>query len=80
MHRTEPTAQANPRMGIDGAANGRRTSSLGINPNFGPVLDVASNPQNPVIGARSFSQEPEVVATRACTFREQMEAMAYGVR
>jgi len=57
---------------------GVELSSLGINLNFAPVLDVDSNPQNPVIGARSFSQEPEAVAARACAFIEQMEA--HGVR
>ena len=36
--------------------------SLGINTDFAPVLDVNNNPDNPVIGVRSFSDEPEVVA------------------
>ena len=33
----------------------------GINVNFAPVLDVNSNPRNPVIGARSFGGEPRKV-------------------
>ena len=36
--------------------------SLGINTDFAPELDVNNNPDNPVIGVRSFSDEPEVVA------------------
>ncbi|ACF12716.1 Beta-N-acetylhexosaminidase [Chloroherpeton thalassium ATCC 35110] len=39
-------------------------AALGINLNFAPVLDVNTNPENPVIGklARSFSENPEIVA------------------
>jgi len=36
-------------------------SAVGINLNFAPVLDVHSNPGNPVIGDRSLSSEPEKV-------------------
>ncbi|MDR0637241.1 MAG: beta-N-acetylhexosaminidase [Treponema sp.] len=35
---------------------------IGVNFNLAPVLDVNSNPANPVIGARSFGAEPELVA------------------
>ena len=41
---------------------GRELSSLGINVDFAPVLDTNNNPQNPVIGLRSFSSDPERVA------------------
>jgi beta-N-acetylhexosaminidase len=34
---------------------------VGINLNFAPVLDVNSNPQNPIIGARAFGAEPKPV-------------------
>ncbi len=36
--------------------------SLGFNLNFAPVLDVDTNPDNPVIGDRAFSDDPERVA------------------
>lgn len=36
--------------------------ALGFNVNFAPVLDVNNNPQNPVIGVRSFGEEPGLVA------------------
>lgn len=42
--------------------------ALGINCNFAPVLDVDSNPLNPIIGDRSFSQEPHEVAHLGCAF------------
>ncbi|MCL1786402.1 MAG: beta-N-acetylhexosaminidase [Defluviitaleaceae bacterium] len=41
---------------------------LGINLNHAPVLDVNNNPQNPVIGIRSYSDKPEVVATMATDY------------
>ncbi|RTR26945.1 beta-N-acetylhexosaminidase [Robertmurraya yapensis] len=45
-----------------GKAIGEELNALGINMNFGPVLDVNNNPDNPVIGVRSFSEDPELVA------------------
>ncbi|MEG2290058.1 MAG: glycoside hydrolase family 3 N-terminal domain-containing protein [Clostridium sp.] len=46
-----------------GMAIGETIKSLGFNLNFAPVLDVNSNPNNPVIGSRAFSDNPEVVKT-----------------
>ena len=36
--------------------------ALGFNVNFAPTLDVNSNPDNPVINVRSYSETPKVVA------------------
>ncbi|MBS0170574.1 MAG: beta-N-acetylhexosaminidase [Nitrospira sp.] len=36
--------------------------AVGINMNMAPVLDVNSNPDNPVIGDRAFGADPELVA------------------
>ncbi|PAF19542.1 glycoside hydrolase family 3 protein [Terribacillus saccharophilus] len=41
---------------------GKELSSLGVNVNFGPSLDVNNNPENPVIGVRSYSSNPELVS------------------
>ncbi|TYR81261.1 hypothetical protein FZC66_05200 [Priestia megaterium] len=41
---------------------GKELNALGINVNFAPVFDVNNNPSNPVIGVRSFSSNPELVA------------------
>ncbi|MDR3139523.1 MAG: glycosyl hydrolase family 3, partial [Treponema sp.] len=35
---------------------------IGVNLNLAPVLDVNSNPDNPVIGVRSFGSKPELAA------------------
>ncbi|WP_241156862.1 glycoside hydrolase family 3 protein [Bacillus sp. FJAT-42376] len=46
-----------------GLIAGKELHSLGINVNFAPSLDVNNNPGNPVIGVRSFSSSPELVAS-----------------
>lgn len=43
-------------------ATGRELRALGINMNLAPVADVNNNPANPVIGVRSFGEDPEQVA------------------
>jgi beta-N-acetylhexosaminidase len=56
-----------------GRAMGIELASLGINLNFAPILDVDSNPDNPVIGMRSFGRDPGVVTERACEFMRGLE-------
>jgi beta-N-acetylhexosaminidase len=43
---------------------------MGFNLNLAPVLDVDSNPDNPIIGARAFSRDPQVVAQRALALHQ----------
>ena len=43
-------------------------SALGFNTDFAPVVDVNNNPKNPVIGTRSFSDDPQVVATQTAAY------------
>lgn len=45
-----------------GEVIGRELAALKLNVNFAPVFDVNNNPNNPVIGLRSFSSDPELVA------------------
>lgn len=53
----------NPRQAYDiGRVIGDYLSRLGINVDFAPVTDVQTNPSNSVIGSRSFSNDPQVVA------------------
>lgn len=44
-----------------GAVLGRELSGFGLNMDFAPVLDINSNPNNPVIGDRSFGNQADVV-------------------
>ena len=41
---------------------GAELAAIGVNVNFGPVVDVNSEPANPVIGVRSFSDRPALAA------------------
>ncbi len=43
-------------------ATGNELKVLGINMNLAPVVDVNNNPANPVIGVRSFGEDPQQVA------------------
>ena len=45
-----------------GRVIGSELAALGFNMNFAPVLDVNNNPDNPVIGVRSFGENPQLVA------------------
>lgn len=40
----------------------RELKALGFNTDFAPVADVNTNPQNPVIGNRTYSHDPHIVA------------------
>jgi beta-N-acetylhexosaminidase len=44
-------------------ATGQNLRALGINVNYAPDVDVNNNPANPVIGVRSFGEDPQRVAT-----------------
>ncbi|GIP40107.1 glycoside hydrolase family 3 [Paenibacillus sp. J31TS4] len=44
-----------------GASLGEEVKTLGFNMNFAPVLDINSNPANPVIGERSLGSKAELV-------------------
>lgn len=45
--------------------NGRQLRLLGVNCVLSPVVDVASNPLNPIIGTRAFSSNPQTVSRLA---------------
>lgn len=44
-------------------ATGLELLSVGINMNLAPVIDVNNNPKNPIIGIRSFGENPQTVAS-----------------
>lgn len=46
-------------------ATGRELRALGINMNLAPVVDVNNNPANPIIGVRSFGEDPQLVGRLA---------------
>jgi len=54
----------------DGVARaiGQDLLGVGIDLNLAPVADVNSNPDNPIIGVRSFGSDPAVVARHVAAF------------
>lgn len=56
-----------------GVTIGNYLKQYGFNMDFAPDADVNTNPDNPVIGKRAFSSDPEIAANMA-------EAMASGLR
>jgi beta-glucosidase-like glycosyl hydrolase len=57
-------------MGIEIA---RQFRVLGIHVNMAPVADVNSNPNNPVIGHRSFGEQPGNVARKAVAYMKGLQ-------
>ncbi len=58
---------------------GEELHSLGININFAPSLDVNNNPGNPVIGVRSFGEDPVQVGNLGVAMIQGMAAQDVGV-
>jgi beta-N-acetylhexosaminidase len=55
-------------------ATARGLKSLGITLNFAPVADVNNNPDNPVIGDRSFGSDAKRVARHVSAFVQGLQA------
>jgi beta-N-acetylhexosaminidase len=56
-----------------GRVLGRELRSVGVNLDFAPVLDVDSNPKNPIIGDRAFSGNPMLAAKVGLAFAEGLK-------
>ncbi|MDE7411981.1 MAG: serine hydrolase [Paramuribaculum sp.] len=67
-------AMRDTRLAYDfGREVARECAALGIQVDFAPVLDVNSNPGNPVIGQRSFGENPYRVAQLGALFCQGLE-------
>ncbi|MDR2495564.1 MAG: serine hydrolase [Tannerellaceae bacterium] len=53
---------------------GRQCREMGIHVNFAPDLDVNSNSSNPVIGTRSFGEDPKAVADKGLAYSRGLES------
>ncbi|MCQ2289255.1 MAG: serine hydrolase [Muribaculaceae bacterium] len=51
----------------------RQLRRMGIHVSFAPVLDVNDNPENPVIGTRSFGENPDLVARHGIAYARGLE-------
>jgi len=52
---------------------GEHCKRLGVHFNFAPVVDINTNPKNPIIGNRSFGEDKEAVSSRSLAFMEGMQ-------
>jgi beta-N-acetylhexosaminidase len=57
-----------------GEVLGREMRALGVNVNYAPCADVNINPQNPVVGVRSFSEDPNLVAALTSAMIEGIQS------
>jgi len=53
---------------------GVHSKRLGVHFNFAPVVDINTNPKNPIIGNRSFGEDRENVTEKAIAFMKGMQS------
>jgi len=53
---------------------GEHCKRIGVHFNFAPVVDINTNPNNPIIGNRSFGEDKNEVSKRAWAFMEGMQS------
>ena len=58
-----------------GALIGREVRAVGFDMNYAPVLDVDTNPANPIIAARSFGRTPELVSELGVALAAGLESV-----
>ena len=63
-----------PKAERIGRAMGQELASLGINMNFAPVMDIHTNPDNPVIGSRAFGTVPDTVSACGTAFIDGIQS------
>ena len=57
-----------------GAAIGLELAAMGVNVNYAPVCDVNTNPDNPALGIRAFSDDPDLAAEMAAALISGMQS------
>jgi beta-N-acetylhexosaminidase len=74
-HAMALTAGGDPEAArVEGEVTAREARAIGINWVFFPVVDVNSNPDNPIINIRSFGENPEEVGKFGQAFIEGAHA------
>lgn len=72
-HETFPDAAEITDAAYEGKTIGTELAELGINVDFAPVADVNTNPDNPVIGTRAYSSDPQAAASKVAEFIAAIE-------
>ena len=66
--------QDNELLVATGKRIGEHCKRVGIHINFAPVVDINTNPKNPIIGNRSFGENKENVTQKAIAFTKGMQS------
>lgn len=74
-HEVFPPAAEMEDVSWAGTSIGSSLGELGINVDFAPVADVNTNPENPVIGTRAFSADPQAAAGKVSEFIAAIQNM-----
>lgn len=53
---------------------GKHCNRIGIHINFAPVVDINTNPKNPIIGVRSFGEDKNNVSNKAIAFTKGLQS------
>ena len=53
---------------------GEHTKRMGMHINFAPVVDINTNPENPIIGNRSFGEDKDNVTEKSIAFTKGMQS------
>lgn len=72
-HEVFPPAAEMEDVAYAGKTIGEELAELGINVDFAPVADVNTNPDNPIIGTRAFSSDPQAAASKVAEFIRAIE-------
>ncbi len=59
---------------LAGAQTGRECLAAGFNVDFAPILDINTNPDNPIIGERAFGETAEQVIRHGGAFLEGLQS------
>lgn len=65
--------QDNALIEQTGRQIGEHCERLGVHFNFAPVVDINTNPKNPIIGNRSFGEDRDNVTNKASAFMKGMQ-------
>lgn len=65
----------NKLVELAGKHIGEHCKRLGVHFNFAPVVDINTNPKNPIIGNRSFGEDRDNVTNKALAFMKGMQGV-----
>ena len=66
--------QDNQLIEKTGVQIARHCKMMGMHINFAPVVDINTNPKNPIIGNRSYGNDKNIVTEKALAFMKGMQA------